>query len=104
MPTPQTRYDPVLSVAALQLRDTVSPVLPVTARPVGAAGGVVSTVVGSAPNTLTPLSYSGISKTFTGVAPCAATPRNDQSLVGSHAPELVIRNCTSRRNCDWPPG
>jgi hypothetical protein len=43
--------------------------------------------------------------TVTGVAPgVGARSWNDQSLLGSHAPELVMRNWISRRDSDWPDG
>src|SRR5262249_18102134 len=48
---------------------------------------------GSAPQTLVAAAWREMFGALTGVAPgVVAIPVYDQSLVGSHAPELVIRN------------
>ena len=91
--TPETS-----SVDAFQASDTLVLVVPVTRRFAGTLGGCVSGVEppGSLPNTRTPLSYSGMRCTSTGVPPGVVfTPVIDQSLLGSQAPELAMRNCTS---------
>ena len=85
-------------MAAFQASATVVLVVAVTRRLAGVEGGCVSPPPGSVPKMRTPLSYTGMRVTLTGVEPgVVATPVNDQSFVGSHAPALAMRNCTSLR-------
>ena len=100
--TPETS-----SVDAFHASATLVLVVPVTRRFAGTLGGCVSGVEppGSLPNTRTPLSYRGMRCTSAGVPPGVGfTPVIDQSLLGSQAPELAIRNCTSFLKCCCPPG